>query len=847
MDSFREYLCQQLDELLKKRSVIVFYDPRKEFQPFFDRELEEVGESDQELPRVSLGGREALLARYQGSFFALRGAVEPIAALDKPEPLLVYLPGVARDRRGSVLMELEKGGAPYEPQLKRLAQSVLRKRFTDAQVDELLRPANVGYDDIVSFLRQEGESQHASVLRAIFDGADSEALLSRWLTDEAKDAALTKKDATPELFQLIETRLGLPIPEGATLTEARNKTLRFVLVGEFRSDLGCEPPPSVSMVPEAGNKEQVGRLREVAETMRRRHADRYVQLANKFEAELGLRTAKLDAAHLGNIDTFCFEERALLAHAGQLTASREYAKALGIVIERSRSFWVDRDVGRQAQWEACRLMAELGREVERVQSALDKVRNGDPAKWVQAYATEDGWFQVDALQRRLETWIAKMDEDPETEKALNCVRREHEELLKRMADGFTKVFRESGWTVHGALHQTHIYPEVVQAMGGRVAYFFVDAMRFEMGVELARQLEGAKDLTIRPAIAALPSITPVGMAALLPGASASFSVIDSKGKLAASVEGTSMPGWNERRKFLKAKVPDVVDITLSKVLETAASKLVKNFGDASLVVVRSQEIDFAGEMDGDMLARHVMDTVIGNLARAVRKLASAGIENFVITADHGHQFSIRKEDDMKTDNPGGHTLDLHRRCWIGHGGTTPPGTIRVTGAELGYDTNLDFVFPTGLGVFKAGGGLSFHHGSVSLQELVIPVLSLRIPRREAKPATGKAVLLQGLPDKLTNRTFGVRLLVEAGLFPEESAALRVILVSRGEQVGQTGMVVGADLDRATGVLQVKPGTEISVGLMLTRDDCSSVRIVVQDTATDAVLDQSDEIPVKLGI
>ena len=57
---------------------------------------------------------------------------------------------------------------------------------------------------------------------------------------------------------------------------------------------------------------------------------------------------------------------------------------------------------------------------------------------------------------------------------------------------------------------------------------------------------------------------------------------------------------------------------------------------------------------------------------------------------------------MKMDNPGGDTVDLHRRCWIGHGGTTPAGRPRV-GAELGYDTDLDFVFPTGLGVFKAGG------------------------------------------------------------------------------------------------------------------------------------------------
>ncbi len=61
----------------------------------------------------------------------------------------------------------------------------------------------------------------------------------------------------------------------------------------------------------------------------------------------------------------------------------------------------------------------------------------------------------------------------------------------------------------------------------------------------------------------------------------------------------------------------------------------------------------------------------------------------------------------------------------GRGGTTPPGTVRVSGAELGYDTDLDFVFPTGLGVFKAGGGLSYHHGGISLQEMVIPVLTFQ--------------------------------------------------------------------------------------------------------------------------
>ena len=324
--------------------------------------------------------------------------------------------------------------------------------------------------------------------------------------------------------------------------------------------------------------------------------------------------------------------------------------------------------------------------------------NGNPAKWVHAYAGEDGWFRVDSLQRRLETWVAKMAEEPETEKGLAVVRREHEELLKKMADGFARLLGEAAWTIPGALHQTRIHPDVVQAMGGRVAYFFVDAMRFEMGVDLARQLEGTKDLTIRPAIAALPTITPVGMAALLPGASASFSVVEQKGKLAASIEGTTMSGLAARRTFLKAKVPDAMDIPLGKLLGTSPSQLRKSIGAASLVIVRSQEIDALGENVDELTARAAMEGVIGNVARAIRKLASAGIEHFVVTADHGHQFSIRKHDDMKTDNPGGNTVDIHRRCWIGHGGTTPPGTVRVSGAALGYDTNLDFVFPTGLGV-----------------------------------------------------------------------------------------------------------------------------------------------------
>ena len=81
-------------------------------------------------------------------------------------------------------------------------------------------------------------------------------------------------------------------------------------------------------------------------------------------------------------------------------------------------------------------------------------------------------------------------------------------------------------------------------------------------------------------------------------------------------------------------------------------------------------------------------------------------------------------------------MELHRRCWIGRGGQNPAGTIRVSSAELGYEGNLEFVFPIGLGVFKAGGDLAYHHGGLSLQELVVPVVTIRMEAPQAHGGDG---------------------------------------------------------------------------------------------------------------
>jgi hypothetical protein len=850
MHPLHNYVVTQLAEKLRTRKVIVWYDPRSEFAPFFAELRGSARASDQAVP-VTVGAMAARLTEYGGSMFELRAVLEPFVCGDAPaEYMIVYLPGCERDRHGSVLMELEKAGDCYEPQLKRLARNVLRQRYTDGVIDEMLAPELVSYEDLARASSDTSSTEPPSVLKSIFHSTSgNEGIIASWLASDERDAEIGAKEATRELVKLVRSKLGLELPDGTTLLKLRSITLRYGLAGEFRCDLSGAPPSVLDAIPAPKTKDQEAAVRELVHQLRLRFSDVYPAMADRVEAELGLRDAAVAGGDLRSINTFRFEERVLLAHCGDLVAAKKFDQALAIIAGREHSFWLDRDVGRKAQWEACRRMAELGSLGVAVRAAVGKA-GGDANAWIGAYAAKDGWFRLDQAQRRLEAWVANLDDEPE-EHPLGVVRGVYEEACRAMADGFTKSLVAANWTVSPFLHQTRIYSEIVSEQPKPVAYFFVDAMRFEMGVELSERLPKSVEVSVRPAVCALPSITPIGMAALQPGASSSFSVVEQAGTLGAKIDDAFLPDLTARKKFAGSRVPRLADIALDELLSFQPSRLAKKIEGAQVIIVRSQEIDHAGERGFTFQARQVMDTVIDNLARAIRKLAAAGVEHCVLTADHGHLFFPSDRDEsMRIDPPGGNEIDLHRRCWIGRGGATPAGCVRVTASALGYESDLDFVFPVGSGVFKAGGDLAFHHGGPSLQEMVIPVVTARMKARETERANAGPVTTTGLPDAVTNRIFSVTIQLDGknlSLFSNE-LVVRPLLISAGKQVGGVGMAVDGDFDRATGCVKLQAGKPVTVAFLLSDESSPSLRVVVQDPTTDAELYRSPtDIPVRLGV
>jgi hypothetical protein len=837
MNPLHEYVATQLAKRFSpERPIAVWYDPRREFEPFVSELSTEDASTVSEV--VLISSRVSLI-RFSGSYLAVRAAAEPLISSDAPPPLLIYVPGRERDRKESLFMELEKIGESWEPRLGNFARTVLSQKFSTGVVDDILS-ADVTYADLANLAAQE--TGGGSVLRAIYeDQPTNDGLLAAWLTSDARDEAIEAKGAKVELLKLIGSRLGADVPHGDSLKKARTNVLRYVLGSEFISDYQGDPPAGLMSLPKAMNGKYAEFGRSVAKVLRHSHASRYPALADAVEKELGPSTASIDPRKLGSIDTFRFEEQLLLNVCDDLIASGHHAEASRILGERESSFWVNEQPRRRIQWEASRRIAEVAFHCAASRKQIDRIGKSS-ASWVDAYSAHEGLYRVDLAYRRMETFVASMDEEPDAGRALGVVREEYDSLISEMARRFGEAFRSSQWQVPASLRQTSIYSKIVREQSGRTAYLFVDALRYEMGADLHEKLKDLGDALLVPAIGSLPTITPIGMASLLPGANAAFDVDAEKGKLGARVDGTFLTDVVSRRKFIASRLADSVDLTLGEVIEGTPNSLKKRIGEAPLVVVRSTEIDAAGEGGFAAGARQAMDTVLSNLSRAIRRLAGAGIKNFVITADHGHLFSVEKNDSMKIDSPGGDQIELHRRCWIGRGGKTPPGCVRLAAADLGYRSNLEFVFPLGGGVFKSGGDLAFHHGGISLQELVIPVITLKWRGSAAAMASSSSIVLSAVPISITNRMPTVEIAqAQMSMSPIE---VRPVLMSGQRIVGKAEVALDASLDREKGVVAI--GKEkATIGLILSDESVASARIVIFDASSDAILEQTGDISVNV--
>ena len=180
MHPLHDRISALLHAHLASKRIVVWYDPRKEFEPYIGELLDGKTTGETLIP-VNFKKLKVQVGVYRGSYFALRQQAEPYYAKEEPDLLLLYLPGETWDQKGSPIMELDLAGHRYTGlSLRGEGRHCLKDLgYSDGVIDEMLRADSLGYQDLVRVLAGEGEGQGIGLLRAVFNQSRIVAALCR--------------------------------------------------------------------------------------------------------------------------------------------------------------------------------------------------------------------------------------------------------------------------------------------------------------------------------------------------------------------------------------------------------------------------------------------------------------------------------------------------------------------------------------------------------------------------------------------------------------------------------------------------------------------------------------------
>lgn len=825
------FLHRKLVDLLGDRRIVVWYDAERSFDAFikvFQAPNCEV-----------LSGDESMLRTRRRADELYRMINESEKPAERDRCMLIYL----SRRRG--VGEEEKMRDPFE------VYAMAGTSFGDAEdqkLESLARQAMPERADEITRLFREGKpgialldtlemSWHWPVVNDVFRTETPADVIALALCDETKFKTVEEAPGcVDELLRFFESQVGFkPATEARKWKHLRGKLAEYVFFSEFVFDLPKRAPDALSAVPRAGTDAR-GVILAACERMRSDAGlrDTYIESAARVEEDLRLPQLMPADFDPGERDTFPFEERRLLVCAVDALVAGNLAEARRVIESRRKSVW-RLDPQRSPAWTTLERAVSVVEAAARVSQGLGERRN--TAELVKAY-TEGGWSEVDRAARLFETALTACTDEEAIAPAVDLCRRRYREVAVRLQDSFLAALQAEGWPPDGAPRQSRVFDEYVTPLLERrekTAFFMVDSLRYEMGCDLGEALAGSGEVEVRHAASVVPTVTICGMAALMPGAEGMLRLVAVDGGLVPAIGTRLLKTSADRMKFLAETYGDrFVETTLDEMLGSP-KKIASGLKKAELLVVRTQDPDAVAENLGAWRARRYLSDVVGDIASAVRWVASQGFSRVVISSDHGHMLLPEIPAGDVVQSPAGGWLENKRRCRLGSGLASKTGTITMKAAHVGIQGDVqEICLPIGFRVFSEGEG--YFHGGLSLQEAVIPIVLFRAAAAESSRAGKPEIEILYRTDKFTSRVVGLKFYLRGDMF---NTAARV-RIEAYDGTGAKAKVVGESADceardDKTREVTLQAGRETPVPVLIDPDfGGAEIEIRVSDPETRVV-------------
>ena len=388
-----------------------------------------------------------------------------------------------------------------------------------------------------------------------------------------------------------------------------------------------------------------------------------------------------------------------------------------------------------------------------------------PSAAVQGYVSY--WYRLDQLYRQYVYCLKASSQNT----LLNSLSEKIENLytnryLLPLNNAWqSHVDGMSNWRVSDVVPQTQFFGKWVKPYldkENKICVIISDAFRYEAGEEMVGRIrqEDRYQAKLEHALSSLPSYTQLGMASLLPQGDVSLSIADSKtGSVNTGTQSTQ--GTDNRDKALKSVLGDRAGaIQAKQVLEMTIPESRELIKAHDVVYIYHNRIDHAGDkMQSEGEAFEAAEKTFDDLMKLIKKLANANVNNLLITADHGFIYQNKPLDDSDflAKDVSGEVLYNDRRFILGKGLKCGQSLKAFSAQELGLTGDVHAVIPKGIQRLRlSGSGSRFVHGGASLQEVIIPVISIN-KKRQSDLAFVEVDILRGGTNTITSGQLSVTL------------------------------------------------------------------------------------------
>lgn len=309
----------------------------------------------------------------------------------------------------------------------------------------------------------------------------------------------------------------------------------------------------------------------------------------------------------------------------------------------------------------------------------------------------------------------------------------------------------STWSLPGVRNQQSFYSSVIAPhirKGERVFVIISDAMRYEVGVELGERLnaETIGDCNVSTLLGVVPSVTKLGMAALLPHNKLDF---DTSGRV--TINGKDSSGLENRKKILESYVEDSIAVHFQDVLDMNKAGRRETFKGKKLIYFYHDTIDAMGDKAStEIYTFNAVEKALDQLSTLIKVIRDdLSGSNVYITADHG--FLYQREELPESDKLAKEkmeVIEVKRRHILSKEQRELEGQIAMNlSAIVQNEEALTVYLPNGtIRNRLQGAGVNFVHGGASLQEVVVPLLTFKNKRAGQKGVQ----VIQKVDIKLTN-------------------------------------------------------------------------------------------------